>query len=263
MLYHEESLSWSTVVSNIYYYNHDVGDLCRLNTYKVLKMRKMRNLSCCAAACWLFTSFSFGAVLELELSPAQRAPCLGNLTLSCSFASEEQVTAVTMYWFLMVDLAEQKMCEVKDGVVNNTSRRATCTHAPPGRLHLTLHRAGPLDTGTYFCKLRSSVGFSLANTTVTPAECPGTFQHVTLQKPLRQGCVFNGVYPAGAVHWFSRDRNVTSLATEDVSSEGGLYNIGSVIPSKELDTPLNCSLWVPSAGNPQGPYPTATTATAQ
>ncbi|XP_041943309.1 uncharacterized protein LOC121705965 [Alosa sapidissima] len=183
--------------------------------------------------------YMIGAV-SLHIDQGLHDHCSGSLSLGCSAQASGTPIHIFMSW---VSQMKEVLCNMTDGVIYHQANGTLCQYdGEKLTLTVTLLGARAWSRETYYCKLRSNLGISNANTPLQPpAVCEGSFQHTALQSPPREECFFYDVYPEGQVHWFSDGKNLTA-SSKILRGDNGLFNISSVLPRQENMSDLICRL---------------------
>lgn len=187
--------------------------------------------------------------LQLSSSQGAVASCHQRLTLHCSFTSSKNISVRHFSWYQHSSGAE--LCCDGDGCNRTESQHVHCDYARQS-LSLTIRHVGLRDQGNYTCKVRTNYGTEHTVSTVTVSECNGKFHHSHRWhgNQVELNCSISGVHPAGGIHWFHGNENLTQEATSHRVTQGqdGTYLVSSsLIHTPSLST-YNCSRWLDSRG---------------
>ncbi|XP_008276719.1 uncharacterized protein LOC103354902 [Stegastes partitus] len=185
-------------------------------------------------------------LVDLTVSPSVTAECDQQVTLNCDVSPHQHGLSIThMEWVH----DKTQLCTVNSsGELNPQNKHSLgdfkCEYDEGRRLTLTFPHVGPLNKGTYRCKLRSNRGAPYKYTAVELQECRGKVDaDFTSRGP---SCTFHRVHPDGEVHWFHGSHNLSDgflpIQTSKSVDEQGYLTIRSELTSTSSNVPHNCSL---------------------
>ncbi|XP_035988093.1 uncharacterized protein LOC118560775 [Fundulus heteroclitus] len=182
---------------------------------------------------------------QLDTLPKVTASCGEQVTLTCNASASllKDVNVVKFNW----QFKNTTLCQYESKDVNSDKIRCKSTNTTSGGLTLsmTILNIIPKDEGVYLCKLHTTGAAANGQSHVKVEDCVGSSDDSMDNNTAR--CSFDRVFPAGVVHWYQGDANLTKTSkTENIPAAEDFFKVVSEIPAKEASQSLNCSLWMPS-----------------